>query len=160
MRRRCTCLSRNLLDGSGNRCGLALHSCGKRCALAAHGDRCAFSGGNTYSTTTAIAATEDDLLYQSERYGNFSYNIPVKNGEYEVTLKFAEIYWTTAGQRVFDVLIEGKTVISKLDLVAKVGSKAAYNVTVPVIVADGMLNISFQSVVDFAKISAITVGAK
>ena len=36
-----------------------------------------FSGGNTYRTTAAIAGTTDDALYQSERYGNFSYNVPV-----------------------------------------------------------------------------------
>jgi Malectin domain/Bacterial TSP3 repeat/Fibronectin type III domain len=116
-----------------------------------------FSGGSIYTTTAAIAGTADDRLYQSERFGNFSYNIPVPNGDYEVTLKFAEIYWTSAGQRVFNVLIEGKTVISQLDLVAKVGPKAAYDVVVPVTVADGVLNITFQSVVENAKVSAIKV---
>jgi len=119
-----------------------------------------FSGGSVYTTTAAIAGTTDDPLYQSERYGNFSYNIPVENGDYEVSLKFAEVYFTGVGQRVFNVLVEGKVVISKLDLVAKVGPKAAYDATVPVTVTDGTLNITFQSVVDFAKISAITVAAK
>src|SRR5215475_2676880 len=51
-----------------------------------------FSGGNTYTTSAAIGGTIDDALYQSERYGNFSYTIPVANGDYVVTLKFAEIY--------------------------------------------------------------------
>jgi hypothetical protein len=120
----------------------------------------AFSGGGTYSTTAAIAGTADDRLYQSERFGNFSYNVPVDNGEYEVTLKFAEIYWSQAGQRVFNVLIEGKTVISNLDLVAKVGPNTAYDVVVPVTVADGVLKITFQTVVDNAKVSAIKVTAK
>jgi Malectin domain/Bacterial TSP3 repeat len=116
-----------------------------------------FSGGKTYTTTVAIAGTQDDRLYQSERYGNFSYNVPMANGSYDVTLKFAEIYFTSVGQRVFNVSIEGKTVISKLDLVAKVGPKAAYDVTVPVTVSDGMLNIGFQSVINNAKVSAIKV---
>jgi hypothetical protein len=119
-----------------------------------------FTGGGTYTTTAAIAGTEDDRLYQSERYGNFSYTMPVANGEYEVTLKFAEIYFTSVGQRVFNVLIEGKTVISKLDLVAQVGSKVAYDVVVPVTVADGVLNLAFQSVVNNAKVSALKVTAK
>jgi prolyl-tRNA synthetase len=119
-----------------------------------------FSGGKTNATTAAIAGTQDDTLYQSERYGNFSYNIPVENGEYEVTLKFAEIYWTKKGKRVFNVLIEGKTVISKLDLVAKVGPKTAYDVVVPVTVTDGVLNITFQSVVKNAKVSALKVTVK
>ena len=119
-----------------------------------------FSGGKTYTTTAAIAGTEDDRLHQSERYGNFSYNVPMANGSYEVTLKFAEIYFTAVGQRVFNVSLEGKTVISKLDLVAKVGPKAAYDVTVPATVADGVLNIAFQSVINNAKVSAIKVTTK
>jgi Malectin domain/Bacterial TSP3 repeat len=119
-----------------------------------------FSGGETYTTTAAIAGTQDDRLYQSERYGNFSYNVPMENGDYEVTLKFAEIYFANVGQRVFNVSLEGKTVISKLDLVAKVGPKTAYDVVVPVTVSDGVLNIGFQSVINNAKVSAIKVTAK
>jgi hypothetical protein len=119
-----------------------------------------FSTGYAYTTTAAIAGTTDDPLYQSERYGDFSYGIPVANGDYLVTLKFAEIYWTQPGQRVFNVLLEGVKVISKLDLVAKVGPKAAYDVTLPVHVTDGKLNIAFRSVVDYAKVSAIVVQAK
>jgi hypothetical protein len=119
-----------------------------------------FSTGYPYTTTAPIAGTTDDRLYQSERYGDFSYAVPVENGDYLVTLKFAEIYWTQAGQRLFNVLIEGVKVISKLDLVAKVGPDAAYDVTVPVHVTDGQLNIAFRSVVDYAKVNAIMVQAK
>ena len=70
-----------------------------------------FSTGYAYTTTAAIAGTTDDPLYQSERYGDFSYAIPVATGDYLVTLKFAEIYWTQPGQRVFNVLLEGAKVI-------------------------------------------------
>ena len=49
-----------------------------------------FSGGSTYSRTTPISGTNDDVLYQSERYGNFAYNVPLPNGHYVVTLHFAE----------------------------------------------------------------------
>jgi hypothetical protein len=119
-----------------------------------------FSGGSIYTTTAAIAGTTDDPLYQNERYGNFSYNVPVQNGDYDVTLKFAEIWFSSVGQRVFNVLIEGKTVLSKLDIVAKAGPNAAYDVVIPVTVTDGMLNITFQSVVTNAKVSAIKVSTK
>jgi hypothetical protein len=118
-----------------------------------------FSTGYASTTTAAIAGTMDDPLYQSERYGDFSYGIAVANGDYLVTLKFAEIYWTQPGQRLFNVLLEGVKVISKLDLVAKVGPNAAYEVTLPVHVTDGKLNIAFRSVVDYAKVSAIVVQA-
>jgi Malectin domain len=116
-----------------------------------------FSTGGAYTVTAAIAGTTDDRLYQSERYGDFGYTIPVANGDYLVTLKFAEIYWTQPGQRVFNVLLEGVKVISNLDLIAKVGPNRAYDVTLPVRVTDGQLNIKFQSVVDYAKVSAIMV---
>jgi Malectin domain len=119
-----------------------------------------FSGGSTYTTTASIAGTTDDRLYQNDRFGNFSYNIPVANGDYLVTLKFAELYWTEVGRRVFNVSMEGKAVLSHLDLVAKVGPKARYDVTLPVTVTGGVLNIRFQSVVDDATISGIKVAPK
>jgi hypothetical protein len=116
-----------------------------------------FSGGNTYRTTAAIAGTTDDALYQSERYGNFTYNVPVANGDYVVTLKFAEIYFSSAGMRVFDVLIEGAKVVSNLDVLAQVGRNTAHDVTVSVRVTDGMLNITFRSIFNNAKVSAIVI---
>jgi hypothetical protein len=119
-----------------------------------------FSTGGAYTTTAAIAGTTDDRLYQSERYGDFSYAIAVANGDYLVTLKFAEIYYTQPGTRVFNVLLEGVKVISNLDLAAKVGPDAAYDVTIPVHVTDGQLNIKFKSVADNAKVNAIMVQAK
>ena len=56
--------------------------------------------------------------------------MPVANGNYVVTLKLAEIYFSSAGKRVLDVLIEGTKVVSNLDLFARVGKNAAYDVTV------------------------------
>lgn len=119
-----------------------------------------FTGGQTATTIAAISGTEDDFLYQSERYGNFSYAVPLVNGNYVVTLQFAERYWSAVGKRVFDVKIEGTEVQSNLDLVAKVGPNAAYDVTIPVSVTDGMLNISFHTDVDNAKVSTVKVAAE
>jgi hypothetical protein len=119
-----------------------------------------FSGGSTDTKTLAITGTTDDQLYQSWRYGKFSYAVPVANGNYLVTLKFAENLWSQAGQRVFNVSMEGKVVLSKLDVVAKVGPNAAYDVTLPVTVTDGVLSISFQSVVGNAMVNAIRVQPK
>ncbi len=116
-----------------------------------------FSGGTTASTTAAITGTSDPTVYQTERYGNFSYNIPLADGNYNVTLKFAEIYWNAAGARVFNVSMQGTQVISNLDIYSKVGKDAAYDVTIPVSVTNGQLTINFSSVVDYAKVSAIVV---
>jgi hypothetical protein len=117
-----------------------------------------FSGGKTAKTTTAIDGTTNDALYQSERYGNFSYAVPVANGTYDVTLQFAEIYWNAAGKRVFDVKAEGKMILDDLDIFSAAGGKnKAYDVTVPVTVNDGILNLDFITVKDNAKISAIQI---
>ncbi|MGB3650543.1 MAG: malectin domain-containing carbohydrate-binding protein, partial [Rivularia sp. (in: cyanobacteria)] len=66
-----------------------------------------FTGGSKYSTKADIANTEDDKLYQTERWTkNLSYVIPVSNGEYKVTVKFAELYWNNTDKRSFDLSAE------------------------------------------------------
>jgi hypothetical protein len=77
-----------------------------------------------------------------------------------VTFKFAEIYWSSAGQRAFNVSMEGKAVLSNLDLVAEVRPKAAYDVKIPVAVTDGGLNMTFTSVVGDAQVNGMVVTAK
>ena len=117
-----------------------------------------YSGGGTYSGGSAISGTTDDVLYLKERFGSsFGYKIPLSNKEYKVTLMFAEIFHDSQGKRVFDVFIEGVKVSANLDIWTKVGKNAAYNETHIVKVSDGELTISFTTVKDNAKISAIKV---
>ena len=116
-----------------------------------------YTGGTVGTTTSAISNTTDDRVYQSERYGSFSYNIPVANGNYQVTLKFAENYWTAAGKRVFSVKVNGQTAISNLDLYAKAGKNVAYDVVIPVSVTNGTLGINFVSQTNYAKVNGIVV---
>lgn len=116
-----------------------------------------FIGGATNSTTAAIPVTINDTLYQSWRYGNMSYSIPMANGNYSVTLKFSDWY-TKVGQRVFNVAMQGVTVLSNFDIFAKAGGTLnPYDVTIPVTVSNGTLTIKFTNVVDNAKINAIVV---
>lgn len=116
-----------------------------------------YTGGSVGTTTAAISNTTDDRVYQSERYGNFSYNLPVANGNYQVTLKFAENYWTATGKRVFSVKINGQTAVSNLDLYAKAGKNVAYDVVIPVTVTNGTLGINFISQTNYAKVNGIVV---
>jgi hypothetical protein len=133
-----------------------------------------FTGGSTYSTSQTIDGTDDDTLYQSERYGDFSYEIPVsEEGTYEVTLHYAEVFQGAASQdspdstgpndgtnendRLFDVAVEGQTVVSSYDIFSEVGPLAATDKTYTVEVTDGTLNVEFSTVNDNAKISAIRV---
>ncbi len=120
----------------------------------------------TYDTKGDIAGTEDDALYQTERYGaDFGYDIELATpGTYEVELHFAELYQNADGKRVFDVEIEGEEVVSNLDLHKLAGHDGAYVVTKRVEVEDGNLDIDFKATdigedVDNAKIGAIVVRA-
>ena len=47
------------------------------------------------------------------------------NGTYQVTLKMVEDWATAAGQRKFDVRIEGKTVLTGFDIFAACGRLTA-----------------------------------
>ena len=44
-------------------------------------------------------------------------------GSYTVRLDFAEIYWTAAGQRLFNVSINGQQVLTNFDIFATAGGK-------------------------------------
>ena len=125
-----------------------------------------FSGGNTFSTTNSINTSADTTgapasVYQSERYGNFTYTVPglVAGSTHTVNLHFAEIYWTSAGQRVFHVSINGQQVLTSFDIVATVGSanKAIVKSFTAVADSSGNIQIVFTSVQDNAKVSAIDV---
>lgn len=48
-----------------------------------------FEGGQIASYTAPVSGTDDPELYETERWGNFSYAIPVAPGRYTVTLLFA-----------------------------------------------------------------------
>ena len=115
------------------------------------------SGGTPYSTSASIENTHDDELYQTERYGDCSYTIPLENGAYDVVLKFAEIYHDAANSRLFDVYIEDEPVIRNLDLYFRAGKNRAYDVVIPVELKDGNLDINFITLLDNAKISAMEI---
>ena len=117
-----------------------------------------FSGGSTFSSTADISNTNNDVLFQTERYGNFSYDIPVANGTYTINLNFAEIFWTSPGARVFDVTVEGQSVIDDLDIFTQLGANTALiQEFLGISVTDGELNIEFVTEVDNAKLSALEV---
>jgi hypothetical protein len=116
-----------------------------------------FSAGNTYATGAGIAGTADPTLYQSERYGAMQYQFSVPSGSYTVTLKYAEIYFTSTGQRMFNVSINGAAVQTNFDIVAAAGgANKAIDVNFPV-TSSGTITIQFTTVVDFPKISAIQI---
>lgn len=114
--------------------------------------------GFTNSGTYSLNLPFQNPVYNSERYGNnFSYTFAVSNGLKKVTLKFAEIYFKAAKQRVFNVAINGKQVVSNLDLYKLVGYGVPYDLSFPVTVTNNSITISFTSIKNNAKISAIKI---
>ncbi len=113
-----------------------------------------YSGGGAYSTTHAINTANITnpapvVVYQSEREGPSTYTIPhlTPNATYTVRLHFAELYWSSVGQRVFNVSINGASVLSNYDIIKAAG--AAYTANIQQFNAtansSGQIVISFTS---------------
>ncbi|MGA2889654.1 MAG: immunoglobulin domain-containing protein [Terracidiphilus sp.] len=93
-----------------------------------------YSGGeDNGAVTAAINLTQPAAnaapmgVYQNGRVGVSIYTIPglAAGTQYIVLLHFAETYFTAAGNRQFDVAINGTTVLTNLDVYATVGEDAA-----------------------------------
>jgi hypothetical protein len=118
------------------------------------------SVGYVFSTGAAIANTTAAPLYQTERWnmGPLQYAFSVPNATYTVTLKFAEIYFTTCGHRVFNVNINGAVVDANFDpCAAGGGPNRAADRTYTVNVTSGQVAISLIPVLDNPTISAIQI---
>ncbi len=86
--------------------------------------------GSTASTGSVIDSSgvsnpAPQAVYQSVRYGNFSYVLPnlTPGASYTVRLHFCENYWTQAGGRSFNVAINGSPVLTNFDIFAAAGGQ-------------------------------------
>ncbi|MEM9897744.1 MAG: malectin domain-containing carbohydrate-binding protein, partial [Pseudomonadota bacterium] len=120
-----------------------------------------------------------DTLFTSERWGNdFQYDVPLANGTYIVDLYLAETFVGLpgggssggVGSRIFDVGIEGQTVLDDYDLYDDANGVAGDGIGAPATkiiksfeaeVLDGVLTIALDTVggdgADNAKLSAFVV---
>ena len=106
------------------------------------------AASNTFWTSADIVSTNDDPLYNTERWtpgGSYTYEIPVANGTYRVELNFAEIFGgiTGAGQRVFDMSLENQPLpsLQNIDIYGQVGANAPLVIDQLITVTDGSLSI-------------------
>jgi hypothetical protein len=90
--------------------------------------------GSASITTAEITGTEDDVIFNSQRWSSqtaLTYNFPLDPEErgkmWQVDLLFAETYTGTfgIGKREFDVFIEGTLIHPNLDIYSRVGPNAA-----------------------------------
>ena len=96
-----------------------------------------FKGGQLAASEEPASGTDDPELYETERWGHFSYAIPVTPGKYTVSLHFVgrAPRWVDEGNvsdllatrnksgngQVFNVFCNGRTMLSNLDISKEVG---------------------------------------
>lgn len=109
-------------------------------------------GGEPGATPWAVARTY--------REGDFRYQIPAAPGRYTVTLTFVEPTYAK-GERVFDVLINDKAVLSDFDIagLAK-GERAAVVRSIPVEANEAGLTIAFKGKTGKAIVSSVDVAPR
>ncbi len=122
-------------------------------------------------TYDPIRGTRDWKLFQYFRFGRhqLSYQFPLPDGTYRVELYFTEPWHGTGGGagtdceglRIFDVAVNGKTVVDDLDIWAECGHDVALKRVVDVEVKGGKLVVDFPEVkAGQAVISAIAIATQ
>jgi hypothetical protein len=130
-----------------------------------------FEGGQLAAYTAPVRGTDDPELYETERWGNFSYAIPVSPGTYSVVLHFAVRHgdWdqpsSPSGENnapvahIFDVFCNGNALLKSFnparearqtDVVIRKFTDLRPN-------AQGKLLLSFVPVEGYATVTGIEV---
>jgi hypothetical protein len=140
--------------------------CGSSSAVAPFAADQYSSGGTAHSvtntiTTTGVANAAPAAIYQTERYGTATYTLPnlVASAQYTVRLHFAELYWTATGKRIFNVVINGTTVLSAFDIYAAAGAqyKAVVRDFTATASSSGQIVVNFNTTTDNATVGGIEI---
>ena len=130
-----------------------------------------FEGGQLATYTQEVSGTDDPELYETERWGNFTYAIPVTPGKYGLVLHFAARHsnpgepapetGTTAGHvsQVFNVFCNGRALLERFDLAKEAGKTDAVIKKFAGLESNsqGKLVLNFLPVDGYATVSAIEV---
>jgi beta-galactosidase len=125
-------------------------------------------------TFERIRNTADGALFRTFRYGldKLKFNFPVSDGDYRIELYFTEPWYGTSGGmscsgwRLFDVAVNGKTMIRNLDIWKEAGYAKALKKSITAHIAGGMLTISFpnaaagEAIISAIAISTLSKAAK
>jgi hypothetical protein len=126
-----------------------------------------YMNGRLSTQRQQIAGSSDPDLFGAERYGHFTYSIPVDTrGRYTLKLHFAEFYFGPhasgvggTGSRVFRVMCNGVLLLDDFDIFKEAGSLHALTKTFYHLkpTAQGKLNLTFEPIVNNATVSGIEV---
>ncbi len=83
-----------------------------------------------FITTTGVTNAAPEDVYRTERWGPMTYTIPnlTPGASFTVRLHFAEAAYAAAGDRHFNVAINGTTVLTNFDIFAAAGGEYIANV--------------------------------
>lgn len=126
-----------------------------------------FMSGRLSEQRQQLASSTDPDLFGSERYGHFTYAIPVDTRDhYTLVLHFVESYFGPnasgvggVGSRIFRVICNGTTLLDNFDIYKEAGSLHAVTKTFYHLkpTAQGKLNLTFEPIVNNATVSGIEV---
>ncbi|HUI56567.1 MAG TPA: malectin domain-containing carbohydrate-binding protein [Bryobacteraceae bacterium] len=129
-----------------------------------------FLGGNALVRTTnpvRNSVLPGMALYASERWGHFSYSVPVPDGRYRVTLKFCEGHYGRGntgvgglGSRAFDVYCNGVALLRNFDIFKEAGGGGrpldrTFSRIQPT--AQGKIDLTFVPITGMACVNGIEV---
>jgi WD40 repeat protein len=122
-----------------------------------------FLAESTYVTQQDIQGTQDEPLYQSARTAGSDrvlsdYHVPLPLGRYEVTMHFAELWWSehhgSPGYRRFGVVAEGQCVLDDYRPPNATADIKSFQIDVE----DGFLDLEFIPRYDLdAQITALEI---
>jgi hypothetical protein len=129
-----------------------------------------FKGGQLSSSQVPALGTDDPEFYETERWGHFSYAIPVAPGRYTVTLHFIEhpgagpdrasaVGSAAPEERVFNVFCNGKTILANLNIIDQAAENRPLIRKIKGLEpnAQGKLLLEFVPVTRYATVTAIEV---
>lgn len=129
-----------------------------------------FKGGQLASSEEPAESTDDPEFYETERWGNFSYAIPLTPGKYVVSLYFIErdsrklIEDSSSASeqrdlRVFSVYCNGKAIVSNLNILQEVGPNRPLVRHIAGVEpnAQGKILLDFVPLSQYATVSAVEV---
>lgn len=134
-----------------------------------------FVGGFTVVRKDSVTNVKEWSLYDGERYGNFSYRIPLAPGKYRVSLHFAETWFgrpealtlaglaataAPTGLRIFNVFANGIALLRNFDIAKAAGGahRGIAKVFGPLEPnAQGLLILEFVPEKNYACVNAIQV---
>jgi len=132
-----------------------------------------FKGGQLGSSDQPATDADDPDMFETERWGHFSYAIPAAPGRYTATFYFIERRFDAANRdrygeipdgqgtagRLFSVYCNGKAILRDLDLIKLAGENHALTRRVSELEpnAQGKLLLEFAPTRNYATVTAIEV---